>query len=461
MCESFWGGILLKTAGGVQEHLLATARAIEYALWGRVLPSRYRGRRLREWSLCWSDDLSGQLNGVRGMDRSGGSVPAVALVDGLRRLVGDLRTLANPELGGLSEVICGRTRLLEFGGSSVGAGGVRYCGVEVSRLAGEPFEQTAWLLLHQSLPTDDQLGDWTALIRDAGVLEEWPCGLFGHLPAGLRPVELFPFSLQLLLMFDAELRDDAAESTRGQVWRLMGRLPIFYDAALNGGLGSAELGIESDLTWAGRLLLALRGGGELPTATEESAMNALLVCVCLTEMRPACFVSRLSASVRCGLTASLRSAAALFAAQLVRDPYEWAASLLGGFSGPSSAEGWLRGRERAGMPFGFASTVADERARILLEASESLLGSPDRIGIAAGAVRLERRLAAENLAPTIDWMAVRLMVLLSIPADRQSLLIGIARLIGWAGHAIEQQKSGVSLLPGLRYGDESGDSGLE
>jgi citrate synthase len=50
-------------------------------------------------------------------------------------------------------------------------------------------------------------------------------------------------------------------------------------------------------------------------------------------------------------------------------------------------------------------------------------------------------------------MAVKLMVMLDIPPERQSLVIGMARLIGWAAHAIEQQKSGVSLLPRLRYGE--------
>jgi citrate synthase len=43
--------------------------------------------------------------------------------------------------------------------------------------------------------------------------------------------------------------------------------------------------------------------------------------------------------------------------------------------------------------------------------------------------------------------------MLDIPPERQSLVIGMARLIGWAAHAIEQQKSGVSLLPRLRYGE--------
>jgi len=386
---------------------------------------------------------------------------APGIVQGLRRLVHDLQSLTNPELGGLSHVCCGRTRLIRFAD-----GQVDYCDQPVAKLAEDPFEHTALLLLRQTPPTEESLADWIALIRDAGVLEESPGDLFSHLPAGLRPLELFPLCLQLLSLFSAELPEQTEEAGRAHVWRLMGRLPLLFSAAMHSSglssfpaLANAEPA-QSDgcLTWAGRLLQRLRGGSEIPSQAEDAAMNVLLTCTCLTEMRPACFAARMAASTRCGLTAALQSAASLFTAQLQNDPYEWTSRLLTGFSGPREVDTWLNRRERPGMPFGFASTVADNRARILATAAETLLGCPERIRIAAVAARFEKRLAVENLAPTLDWAAIRLMVLLDLAPDRQSLVIGMSRLIGWAAHAIEQQKSGISLLPGLRYGDAVDDS---
>jgi citrate synthase len=401
------------------------------------------------------------------MDRNTSPAPAPGpasgssggIVQGLRRLVHDLQTLSNPEIGGLSRIFCGRTRLI-----SCSNGEASYCGQPLVSLAAEPFEQTALLLLLQTQPSEELFADWTALIRDAGVLEESPGDLFSHLPAGLRPLELFPLCLQLLSLFNAESPEQTEDAGRALVWRLMGRLPLLFNAALHSSgtstvCGAAEISeAESGLTWAGRLLMRLRGTADIPSPAEEAAMNTLLVCTCLTEMRPACFVARVAASTRCGLTAALQSAATLFAAQLQNDPYEWTARLLQGFSSSREVDAWLNRRERPGMPFGFASTVADNRARILASAAETLLGCPDRIRVAAVAARFEKRLITENLAPTLDWSAIRLMVLLNLPADRQSLVIGMARLIGWAAHAIEQQKSGVSLLPGLRYGDAADES---
>jgi citrate synthase len=81
-----------------------------------------------------------------------------------------------------------------------------------------------------------------------------------------------------------------------------------------------------------------------------------------------------------------------------------------------------------------------------------MLGSIDRIRVEAAAARLEKLQAQEQRVPTTDWAAARLMTLLDIPADRQALVIVMARLVGWAAQAIEQQSSGISLLPALRYG---------
>lgn len=121
---------------------------------------------------------------------------------------------------------------------------------------------------------------------------------------------------------------------------------------------------------------------------------------------------------------------------------------------PDQAEAWYRSREPQGMPFGFAAHVPDARVRLLRESAGTLLGSVDRLRIAAAAARLEKILATGNQLPTLDWAAVRLMTLLDIPADRQALAVGVARVVGWSAHAIEQQKSGISLLPALRYGQE-------
>ena len=192
---------------------------------------------------------------------------------------------------------------------------------------------------------------------------------------------------------------------------------------------------------------------ERPSAAEDSAMNTLMICQCLTEMRPACFTARFAASATTDILAALQSAATVFGSQLRNDPYLWTSELLQNFRDPSQAEAWWRRREGQPMPFGFSNSNDDLRADILAETVLTRLGSADRIRLAGCAARLEKVLAANLFFPTADWVSTKVMTLLDIPPERQAIVIGMARLVGWSAQAIEQQASGHSLLPRLNYGE--------
>ncbi len=386
------------------------------------------------------------------MDRS--ALPAAHLVQGLRRLVEDISKNDSNVGNGLSEVICGTTELLAFSDA-----GVSYCGQPVEELVEQhSFEQVIWLLLNQSMPTEEELADSSSILADSAVIDQSTVEILAHLPLGARPLDLFPLCISLLSFFDPTPQDNSDESARSRVWRLLAQLPLIISA----GLGDAPNDLsdemtqlstdETELSWAGRLLYRLRGNERRPSAAEDAAMNALLICECLTEMRPACFAARFAASTTTHIVAALQSAASVFVSQLRNDPFLWTSELLRGFKNPGQAEAWWKRREGQPMPFGFTSETEDNRAQLLTQICRSMLGSIDRIRVEAAAARLEKLLSMDQMVPTTDWAAARLMTLLDIPPDRQSLVVVIARLVGWAAQAIEQQSSGISLLPALRYG---------
>lgn len=380
--------------------------------------------------------------------------PAAHLVHGLRRLVEDIRRNDTACEKGLTDVFCGTTNLL-----SMTDHGVLYCGHTVeSLIEHNSFERVIWLLLNHSLPTEEELADCSSIMADAAVIDSSVAEIFSRLPLGARPLDLFPICISLLSFFDLTPQDNGEDSARSRVWRLLAQLPVIVSA----GLGDSEADYqaaatelssdETELSWAGRLLMRLRGSQVRPSAAEDAAMNALMTAECLTEMRPACFAARFAASTTPHLVSALQAAATVFVSQLRNDPFLWTSNLLKGFQNPGQAEAWWRRREGQPMPFGFSSVSEDNRAALLTDICRSMLGSIDRIRVEAAAARLEKLLSHEQLVPTTDWAAARLMTLLDIPADRQALVIVISRMAGWAAQAIEQQSSGVSLLPSLRYG---------
>lgn len=379
-----------------------------------------------------------------------GRLPAPHLVDGLLRLIEDIN-VPEPLPGyGLSGIPCSRTSLISFDDVSV-----QYCGEPVEELvAGRCFERVIWLLLTGSLPTDEQLADIQSVVADSAVIDSAATEMLERIPLGARPLDLFPLSISLLSFFDPTPHDQCAEATRSRVWRLLAQLPLMMAAGLGkplcgGGLRDAEE--QAALSWAGRLLHSLRDDDRLPSPAEDRAINVIMICQCLTEMRPACFAARFAGSTVNHIVAALQAASTLYVSQLRNDPFAWAHDLLRSFQGPVSAEEWWQRREGKPMPFGFADAVPDPRPELLREVCRSLLGSHSRIVMEASACRLERLLEARDLFPTMDWFSARAMTLLNIPADRQALVIAMARLVGWAAQAIEQQNSGISLLPALRY----------
>ncbi len=384
----------------------------------------------------------------------GSALPALHLVNGLRRLVDDIRKCEQPTDRGLTDVICGGTNLLTFSDS-----GVRYCGQPVEELAEHAsFERVIWLLLNQSLPTEEELADCCSVMADSAVVDRSTTVILERLPFGARPLDLFPLCISLLSFFDPTPLDNSVDAARSRIWRLLAQLPMIISAGLdNPVVADSDVTTvlssdETELTWAGRLLFRMRGTGKRPSAAEDAAMNALMICECLTEMRPACFAARFAASTTSHIVAALQSAATIFVSQLRNDPFSWTSDLLKGFHDPGQAEAWWVRREGQPMPFGFAECSDDNRAGILSELCRTMLGSIDRIRIEAAGARLEKLLSREQLVPTTDWSAARLMTLLDIPADRQAIVIAISRLVGWSAQAIEQQSSGVALLPALRYG---------
>ena len=391
--------------------------------------------------------------------------PAPWLVAGLQRLVGDLQKAAAADELSLNGKVCGSTTLLSFPPD-----GVAYAGYTVESLVrSRSFEEVAWLLLRGQLPSAEQISDWEAhLAESAASLNSSIGEVFSLLPVGVRPVEMLQLSMSLLSFFDPSPGDLCAQSSVMRVCRILGQLPCLLDSAINGrgsfpgadgatwsgGRGFAE-SAEAELSWSGQLLWILRGRRSIPTPEEDAAMNVLMICQCLTEMRSACFNARATAAATRSLISALQSAASVFVGQTMNDPWQWTSELLRSFVTPDQAEVWFRSRDSQGMPFGFASVVPDARVRLLQESAVTLLGSVDRIRAAAVAARLEKILATGNQLPTLDWAAVRLMTLLDIPADRQALAVGVSRVVGWSAQALEQQKSGISLLPALRYGEET------
>jgi citrate synthase len=175
--------------------------------------------------------------------------------------------------------------------------------------------------------TEEELADSCSIMADSAVIDRSALEMVSHLPLSARPLDFFPLCISLLSFFDPTPQDNSPAAARSRILRLLAQLPIILSAGLGdpvsdgiecvGDLSSAE----TELSWAGRLLHRLRRSDDRPSAAEDAAMNTLMICQCLTEMRPACFTARFAASATTHIMAAVQSAATVFVSQLRNDPF--------------------------------------------------------------------------------------------------------------------------------------------
>ncbi|MCR9199301.1 MAG: hypothetical protein NXI04_11695 [Planctomycetaceae bacterium] len=383
------------------------------------------------------------------------STPA-HVANGLRQLVTDLQAWRQGHDPGLDGVVCGRTDLIGFYPDRV-----EYSGCDVAELVADgQLESVVWLLLNREPADPEQLADTCSILSDCAVVDEPAAEMMTAMPLQVRALDLLPLCVSMLACFDPTPNDVTIEASHSRFWRLLGQLPVLLHVAFGGKLHDGRTHSPSDeapLTYAGRLLQILRQDSKPPSPLEEQAMNAVLICECLTEMRPACFSSRIFGSVVPDVVGGLKSAVSMFTAQLRNDPFAWMATRFRSFQSPDHAQAWFEARKSPTMPFGFQDAGPDYRSTLLRAECRELLGSIESIVMESSAARLESVLAERGLYPTVDWTAARLLTLLQVPEDRVSLAIGIARLVGWAAQGLEQHQSGVPLLPSLRYADDAAE----
>ncbi|MCA9085274.1 MAG: hypothetical protein KDA81_14515 [Planctomycetaceae bacterium] len=383
--------------------------------------------------------------------------PASHLVDGLRQLITDIHRIPELSPRGLSDVVLAETRLLGFPESAVA-----YCGLPVEELCDEgSFESVVWLLLNQSAADPEQLADISAVLSESAVVEQPLADTIASMPLQTRSLDLFPLCLTLLSCFDPNPMDRTLNAARSQFWRIMAQVPVLLHVAFGGKLHEGRAFPDDSsrsLSYAGQLLQILRQDDRVPLPAEEQAMNTLLICQCLTEMRPACFAARFFGSTVTDIVAAVKAASSMYAAQLRNDPFAWTAERLESFKTPDAAEAWWNARSPRVMPFGFSSEPQELRTELLSNECRNLLGSLPALVLEAAGTRLEKLLAREqHLFPTMDWMSVRLLMLLNVPSDRIALAVGIARMAGWAAQCVEQHHTAIPLLPQLRYSAASAD----
>jgi citrate synthase len=327
---------------------------------------------------------------------------------------------------------------------------LRYRGYPIEQLAERStFVETAYLLIHGELPTEDQLAAWTSLITRHTLLHEEFKRFFDGFPMDAHPMGILASAVSALSTFYQRSQDPRdAEDVDITTARLIAKMPTIAAFAHKKSVGQPFIYPDNGLDYESNFLRMMFAVPAEPYVVDPDAARALRILLILhADHEQNCSTStvRLAGSSLANLYASISAGIAALWGPLHGGANQEVLTMLeeiaasGGDVGP-----YIDRAKSKDDPFrlmGFGHRVYknyDPRARIIKEAADSILGkmgTRDRLlGIALeleAAALSDPYFVDHKLYPNVDFYSGLIYRALGFPTEMFTVLFAIGRLPGW------------------------------
>lgn len=344
--------------------------------------------------------------------------------------------------GGLSHVIFEETTITDI---DANRGVLRHRGLDITDLAGQPFERVAYLLLEGHWPTEDAYQAFTS-------------ALFDHRQV---PDDLVPL-IDALASAPAEIALQAALSSLGGSvawpdWAIIARLPAIVLAHKAAGEGRELPPPDPALSLPADILSRLCR--RPPSPLEADIVNLVFVLQADQGANASSFVARIAASADADIFQSLAAAMAIFSSPGHAGGAKAVIAMLEGLDGPDEVRAFVTDRQGAKLPIaGFVERShpdEDPRLSLLHRAAAALCEAQSERSLldkAEAAIDAMKSAERPNTQPSADLFLAVVYRLLGLQQTHFTALTVLARTAGWLAHIREQRQGSNALIrPRLTY----------
>jgi citrate synthase len=334
-----------------------------------------------------------------------------------------------------------------------------YRGYRIEQLAeNSTFEETAYLLLHDALPNEEQLADFTRALAEARELPGFVFDSLRKLPLKSRPMDVLQAAIPLLGMADPLLDDESREANFAKAARLIARIPMVVAGWDRLRKGHEPLPADETLSHAGNFLWQLRGA--VPDAESARDLDTALVLHADHSFNASTFACREVASTRAHMYAAVAAGVGALSGSLHGGANAQVMKMLETLRKEKDVAGWVRkelgeGRKIMGMGHAVYKTT-DPRARFLKDMCFRLANKPGDGAWCRLSTEIEEAALAEfekrgktTIKPNVDFYSAPVYHLMGIPLDLMTPLFAIARTAGWTAHIIEEKFGDAQGKPAL------------
>jgi len=354
---------------------------------------------------------------------------------------------------GLKGIYFERSAVSHIDGS---AGTLSYRGYSIDALATQStFEEVCYLLIYGDLPTEAELADFDAKLKDA---RELPASVYDVIRSTKdgHPMDVLRTATSALAALTPTSQDVSVDAFIENGIKLTSQVPMIIAAHDRIRNGEEPVAANKTLSHAANWLWMLKG--EKPSDDAARLADVDFILHAEHGSNASSFAARVTIGTEANLHGAIVTALSTLAGPAHGGAAEDVMKMVREIGTPENAASYVKAkRANREAVTGFGHRVyraEDPRARHMREGVRKLgeeMGAPEWYGILQGVVDAMKPYARHGLNVNVDFYSGVVYQLHGIPMDLYVPIFAIGRMPGWIIQCIEQLEGNILIRPLTLY----------